>query len=144
MTANESREAEHADAAPALARRAPVMLETEGWRDYALLDSGNGEKLERYGAYRIVRPEAQALWTPRRPAAEWDSADAHLRRHRRGRGATARWRYRKPLGETWPMAYDGIPFLGRFTTFRHVGVFPEQATHWDWMKRTDRAAPDGR
>ena len=47
------------------------MLETEGWADYALIDSGHGEKLERYGPYRIVRPEAQALWTPRRPAAEW-------------------------------------------------------------------------
>ena len=58
------------------ARRAPVVLETAGWSDYALLDSGNGEKLERYGAYRIVRPEAQALWTPRRATADWASADA--------------------------------------------------------------------
>ena len=50
----------------------------------------------------------------------------------------------KPLGETWPMAWDGIPFLGRFTSFRHVGVFPEQATHWAWIARPDRAAPGGR
>ena len=109
------------------------MLETAVWSDYALLDSGNGEKLERYGGYTIVRPEAQALWTPRRPAAEWERADAKFV----GIGdeeADGRWRYAKPLGETWPMAWDGIPFLGRFTSFRHVGVFPEQATHWQWIK----------
>ena len=113
------------------------MLETEGWGDYALLDSGSGEKLERYGRYRIVRPEAQALWTPRRPAAEWDDADAKFVGIGDDEAAVesgGRWRYKKPIGETWPMTYGGIPFLGRFTNFRHVGVFPEQATHWDWMK----------
>ncbi|HMN85784.1 MAG TPA: class I SAM-dependent methyltransferase [Bauldia sp.] len=112
---------------------APVMLETAGWSDYALLDSGAGRKLERYGRLRIVRPEEQAIWTPRRPAAEWDAADATFV----GIGedeADGRWRYRKPLGETWPLAFDGIGFLGRFTAFRHVGVFPEQATHWEWLK----------
>ena len=129
---------------PALIRRTPVMLETEGWSDYALLDSGNGEKLERFGAYRIVRPEAQALWTPRRPAAEWERADAKFV----GIGedeADGRWRYRttpdgKQIGETWRLSYDGVPFLGRFTSFRHVGVFPEQATHWEWTADLIRAA----
>jgi 23S rRNA (cytosine1962-C5)-methyltransferase len=123
------------------ARRTPVILQTDGWSDYALLDSGNGEKLERYGAYRIVRPEAQALWTPRRAAAEWASADARFvgigDDDGSGEGARedgGRWRYQRPLGETWPLAYDGVPFLGRFTSFRHVGVFPEQAAHWDWMR----------
>ncbi len=113
--------------------RVPVMLETAGWSDYALLDSGHGRKLERYGGYRIVRPEEQALWSPRLPAAEWDSADAIFV----GIGedeADGRWRYRKPVGETWPMQYGDIRFLGRFTSFRHVGVFPEQAPHWEWMK----------
>ncbi|MEO8668646.1 MAG: class I SAM-dependent methyltransferase [Bauldia sp.] len=116
-----------------MARRAPVMLETEGWGDYALVDSGHGRKLERYGGLRVVRPEAQALWAPRRPETEWNGADATFV----GIGedeADGRWRYGKPLGETWPLTFDGIPFLGRFTSFRHVGVFPEQATHWDWMQ----------
>jgi len=112
--------------------RAPVMLETGGWDDYALLDSGHGRKLERFGRYRIVRPEEQALWTPRLGAAEWDAADATFV----GIGEEeidGRWRTRRSLGETWPMHYDGIGFLGRFTSFRHVGVFPEQATHWQWI-----------
>ncbi|MCR4283216.1 MAG: class I SAM-dependent methyltransferase, partial [Bauldia sp.] len=136
MTATESRTAEARRTANP-ARRAPVMLETEGWGDYALLDSGNGEKLERYGPYRIVRPEAQALWTPRRSAKEWESADAKfvgIGEDEATGDSGGRWRYRKPLGETWPMSWDGIAFLGRFTNFRHVGLFPEQATHWDWMK----------
>ncbi len=127
---------------PAAGRRtlraeAPVMLETAGWEDYALLDSGHGRKLERYGKYRIVRPEEQAIWTPRLPEAQWDSADATFV----GIGdeeADGRWRYRKPVPETWPLAYDGIAFLGRFTAFRHVGVFPEQVAHWQWMR--DRIA----
>ena len=109
------------------------MLETAGWSDYALLDSGGGRKLERYGRFRISRPEEQALWTPRLPPAEWERADATFI----GIGedeADGRWRYRTPIGETWPMDYDGIRFLGRFTSFRHVGVFPEQATHWAWIR----------
>ncbi len=121
-----------------LRRKTPVILETEGWGDYALLDSGAGQKLERYGDLRIVRPEAQALWTPRRPEAEWERADARFVGIGEEDG-DGRWRYRqKPgggeIGETWRLSYDGVPFLGRFTSFRHVGVFPEQATHWDWMK----------
>ncbi len=136
MTANESPALPRPRTEP-LSRRVPVMLETQGWSDYALLDSGNGEKLERYGKYRIVRPEAQALWTPRRRATEWEGADAKfvgIGEDETAGDTGGRWRYKKPLPETWPIAYDGIPFLGRFTSFRHVGVFPEQATHWEWMK----------
>jgi 23S rRNA (cytosine1962-C5)-methyltransferase len=116
-----------------LARRAPVMLATEGWADYALLDTGDGQKLERYGRFVIVRPEEQAMGSPRRPAAEWERAAAKFV----GIGdddADGRWRYLKPLPEIWPMAYGGVSFLGRFTNFRHVGVFPEQVSHWQWLE----------
>lgn len=126
-------------AADGLARRAPVILETGGWSDYALLDSGNGRKLERYGAYRIVRPEEQAMWTPRRPQTEWDRVDAQFV----GIGdddGDGRWRMPRPLAETWPLTYNGIAFLGRFTSFRHVGLFPEQATHWQWLDALVRKA----
>lgn len=111
------------------------MLETAGWSDYALIDSGNGEKLERFGRYRIVRPEEQAMWSPRLPKRDWEAADARfVGISRDDDGDNGRWRYKTPLPETWPLAWDGVPFLGRFTSFRHVGVFPEQATHWQWMK----------
>lgn len=119
--------------------RAPVMLETTGWDDYALLDSGDGRKLERFGGVTTIRPEEQALWTPRLESGAWAAADASFV----GIGeddTSGRWRYRKPLGETWPMRYDGIDFLGRFTSFRHVGLFPEQATHWQWLAGRIRKA----
>jgi 23S rRNA (cytosine1962-C5)-methyltransferase len=129
--------------APPLLRRAPVMLETAGWDDYALLDIGEGRKLERYGRMRIDRPEEQALGRRRLPEAEWANADAIFMGAASDDGdADGRWRYRKPFGETWPLFYRGIRFLGRFTAFRHVGVFPEQETHWAWI--ADRVRRAGR
>lgn len=108
----------------------PVFLETEGWPDYALLDMGDGEKLEQYGTYRIVRPELQALGKKRDPAI-WRDVDAAFAPET---GAdSGRWRYKTPLTETWPMHLEGLEFLGRFTAFRHMGFFPEQKPHWDWM-----------
>ncbi|WP_245414999.1 class I SAM-dependent methyltransferase [Aureimonas flava] len=113
--------------------RAPVILEVEPGADYALLDSGDGEKLERYGPLSIRRPENQAIWPRRLPAALWEGADAVFTGDTDEEG-TGRWRFpREPLGETWPMRQDGLPYLGRFTSFRHVGVFPEQAVHWRFM-----------
>ena len=115
------------------AERLPVILEVQPNDDYALLDSGGGEKLEQYGPYRIVRPEGQAIWQKAMPEAEWQKADAVFTGDTDEEGM-GRWRFpKRVLGETWPMKHDGIGYLGRFTSFRHVGVFPEQATHWDHM-----------
>jgi len=115
------------------AERLPVILEVAPNDDYALLDSGGGEKLEQYGPYRIVRPEGQAIWQRALPAREWHNVDAVFTGDTDEEGM-GRWRFPKtPLGETWPMRHDGIDYLGRFTSFRHVGVFPEQASHWDHM-----------
>ncbi len=108
------------------------MLETEGWDDYALIDSGDGRKLERYGPYTVVRPEPQGMWTPRQPAEAWENADATFTGESDEDGA-GRWRFPRTLPDTWRMNCDGVSFLGRFTSFRHVGVFPEQITHWRWM-----------
>ncbi len=115
------------------AEKLPLILEVAPNADYALLDSGNGQKLEQYGPYRIVRPEGQAIWQPALPAKDWDRVDAIFTGDTDEEGM-GRWRFpRQPLGETWPMKHDGIDYLGRFTSFRHVGVFPEQASHWDHM-----------
>jgi 23S rRNA (cytosine1962-C5)-methyltransferase len=99
-----------------------------------LLDSGNGLKLERYGPFRIVRPEAQAIWQPALPESGWREVDAEFTGDTDEEGM-GRWRFpRTPLGETWPMRWDGLHYHGRFTSFRHVGVFPEQAAHWRFMQ----------
>jgi 23S rRNA (cytosine1962-C5)-methyltransferase len=120
--------------------RLPLILEVEPNADYALLDSGNGRKLEQYGPYRIERPEGQAIWQPALSPAEWAKADAVFTGDTDEEGM-GRWRFPgTPLGETWPMKYDGIDYLGRFTSFRHVGVFPEQAPHWSHMESLIRGA----
>lgn len=122
------------------AERLPVILEVEPGADYALLDSGNGRKLEQYGPLRIERPEGQAIWQPAMEASEWAKADAVFTGDTDEEGM-GRWRFpREALGETWPMKHDGIDYLGRFTSFRHVGVFPEQATHWRHMEGLIRNA----
>ncbi len=148
VTAKSAERNEPAPAPRVLARREgtlpaeklPLILEVEPNADYALLDSGSGQKLEQYGPYRIVRPEGQAIWQRALPAREWDRADAVFTGDTDEEGM-GRWRFpRAPLGETWPMKHDGIDYLGRFTSFRHVGVFPEQASHWDHMAALIREA----
>jgi 23S rRNA (cytosine1962-C5)-methyltransferase len=119
--------------APLPAEHLPLILEVAPSADYALLDSGGGEKLEQYGPLRIVRPEGQAIWQRALPPGEWNKADAIFTGDLDEEGM-GRWRFPKtPLGETWPMRYGDIDYLGRFTSFRHVGVFPEQASHWEHM-----------
>ena len=112
-----------------------MILESSGAGDFRLLDSGNALKLEQYGPYRIVRPEAQALWRPALAASAWSNVDAVFTGDVDEDGM-GRWRFPKEAhGETWPLSLLGVDFLGRFTAFRHVGVFPEQIVHWEWMKR---------
>lgn len=118
----------------------PLILEVLPNADYALLDSGEGLKLEQYGPYRIIRPEGQAIWRRALPERDWNDVDAVFTGDTDEEGM-GRWRFPKaPLGETWPMRHDGIDYLGRFTSFRHVGVFPEQASHWDHMAGLIREA----
>jgi 23S rRNA (cytosine1962-C5)-methyltransferase len=122
------------------AEQLPLILEVLPSRDYALIDSGDGEKLEQYGPYRIRRPEGQAIWRPALGEGEWNKADAIFTGDVDEEGM-GRWRFpRGALGETWPMRHDGIDYLGRFTSFRHVGVFPEQGSHWDHMAGLIREA----
>lgn len=125
---------------PRLVREAwPVMLETAGWDDYALIDMGDGEKLERYGPYTIRRPEPQAMGARRLPESRWEGADAAFTGDVEEEGP-GRWRFARELPETWQMAYGPARFNGRFMSFRHVGVFPEQCIHWDWVGDTVRSA----
>ena len=102
---------------------APAVMRTEGWSGYALLDSGNWRKLERYGPYRVVRPEPQCLWTPRLDAAAWEGADAVFEPS--DEEEAGRWRFKARPKESWPLRYGDVRFLGRFTNFRHLAFFPE-------------------
>jgi 23S rRNA (cytosine1962-C5)-methyltransferase len=124
---------------PQIAAASEVMR-TTGWADYALLDSGGGRKLEQYGPYKVVRPEPQCLWTPRLPALAWDAADAVF--DPSDEEDAGRWRFKgKPL-ETWPLGWGEVKFHGRFTAFRHLAFFPEQAANWAWLDERVRAAGD--
>jgi 23S rRNA (cytosine1962-C5)-methyltransferase len=117
---------------------APAVMRTQGWGDYALLDCGHGRKLERYGPYRVVRPEPQCLWAPRLDAAAWDAADAVFEPS--DEEEAGRWRFKARPKESWPLSYGDVRFLGRFTNFRHLAFFPEQAANWAWLDSRVRAA----
>ncbi|PTW62531.1 23S rRNA (cytosine1962-C5)-methyltransferase [Breoghania corrubedonensis] len=119
--------------------RWPVMLETTGWADYELLDMGDGEKLERYGPHVIRRPEAQAMGARRLAATHWEQADATFTGDIEEEGP-GRWRFKRELPETWQMRVGAARFNGRFMSFRHVGVFPEQIAHWEWTEARIREA----
>jgi len=107
-----------------------TLLTPAHWRDYELVDSGDGAKLERFGPYLFARPEPQALWRPLLPVGAWEGADATFRAG--GDEESGRWVYRRPIEQRWPMAYGDLRFWAQATPFRHLGVFPEQASHWDW------------
>ena len=108
------------------------VLATPGFADYALIDSGNGRKLERFGRFHIDRPEPQAMWRPGLDAGAWTRAQAHFKAGGEEEEG-GRWRTAAPLPPSWPLRVAGICMLCRLTPFRHLGVFPEQLPHWQWM-----------
>jgi 23S rRNA (cytosine1962-C5)-methyltransferase len=108
------------------------LLYTPAWKDYELLDSGDGLKLERFGKYTFVRPEHQAAWQPRLANSRWEAATARFQATS-GDETGGRWQFRQPVAESWQMSYKGLKFLARSSASRHLGVHPEQASHWDWM-----------
>jgi 23S rRNA (cytosine1962-C5)-methyltransferase len=110
----------------------PIVLRTAGWDDYALIDSGGGRKLERYGAYRVVRPEPQCLWTPAIDASAWEAADAVFDPD--GDDDEGRWRFAaQTAAPPFELGWRDVRFWGRFTPFRHLAFFPEQAANWAWL-----------
>jgi 23S rRNA (cytosine1962-C5)-methyltransferase len=111
--------------------RDPVLLTGEGWDDYALLDSGNGRKLERYGDYRFIRPEPQAMWTPR--LSDWQAHGEFVPGSDEDGGG--RWHFDQPVPrDGWPLAWREVKFTAQCTPFRHLGFFPDMAPVWDWMR----------
>ncbi|KUR72910.1 SAM-dependent methyltransferase [Novosphingobium fuchskuhlense] len=113
----------------ALDLQAKLMIGS-GWDQFGLIDSGDGRKLERYGPYRFIRPEPQAMWAPR--VTVWDAHGEFVPGSDEDGGG--RWTYAKPVPrEGWPLDWRGIGFTAQCTPFRHLGFFPDMAPVWDWM-----------
>ena len=114
-----------------LSHRLPLLTTADGWEDYALLDSGAGRKLERYAGHTVIRPEPQAIWQPSLAPEIWQAADAWFE----GTDDSAsRWGFTGSPAQAWPMRYADVTFEARYTPFRHLGVFVEQAAQWDWFR----------
>lgn len=105
------------------------MFIADGWKDYEVLDTGDGEKLERWGEIILRRPDPQAIWPKQQPDM-WRRADAHYHRSTKGGGE---WEFLRRLPERWQISYRDLRFYVRPTNFKHTGLFPEQAVNWDWM-----------
>ncbi len=111
---------------------------SDQWKEYELLDSGGGAKLERFGPYTFARPEAQAVWQKSLPQTDWDRADAAFQITGEENGG--HWVFRKKLPERWPVDYHGLKCWVQPAASRHLGMFPEQAEGWDWMINRIHAA----
>jgi 23S rRNA (cytosine1962-C5)-methyltransferase len=121
---------------PSIAEQ-PTTLRTRAWADYALLDSGGGRKLERYGPVTVVRPEPQCLWAPRDPEL-WAAADAVFEPS--DEEEAGRWKLDGAPPESWPLSWGDVRFHARLTAFRHLAFFPEQAANWAWLDQRVHAA----
>src|SRR5688572_2740348 len=107
------------------------LLEANNWHDYELLDSGDGLKLERFGKYVFSRPESQAMWKRALNESEWQNAHAMFQPS--GEESGGHWDFKKKVEEKWIMKYGNLKFWAMTTPGRHLGVFPEVASHWDFM-----------
>ena len=106
------------------------MLLADSWKDYELIDTGDGEKLERWGEYTLRRPDPQVIWPIDNSNPLWKNADAHYHRSKSGGGE---WEYKKRLPERWTISFGKLKFYIEPTGFKHTGLFPEQAVNWKWM-----------
>lgn len=105
-------------------------LITYGEKDYELLDSGDGEKLERFGDIILVRPDPEVLWNKLKDESTWNSAHAHFKTGERG----AKWHIKKIFPPHWVTKLGDIPLLLKLGNNKHVGLFPEQIPQWEWMR----------
>ena len=110
-----------------------ILTSSPDWKDYQLLDSGDGKTLERFGKYLLVRPRPQAIWQKALPSSEWQKANAILVEEKQEYGG--KWNILNPMEKSWKISYKDIKFQLQLSSSRHVGIFPEQATHWDWIRQ---------
>ena len=105
------------------------MWIADGWKDYEVIDCSGGEKLERWGKYILVRPDPQVIWDTDKKAPQWRKMNGHYHRSSKGGGE---WEFFS-LPEQWSINYKGLTFQLKPFSFKHTGIFPEQATNWDWF-----------
>lgn len=113
-----------------------MMFLTDKWQDYKILDTGDGMKLESWGNVVLSRPDPQVIWTKQNPAL-WDTAHAEYVRSAHGGGE---WSDLEKLPDRWTISYGNLKFYVRPTGFKHTGLFPEQASNWDFMADTIKKA----
>ncbi len=106
------------------------MRISDGWKDYEVLDTSDGEKLERWGDIILVRPDPQIIWQTERTHPLWNAPHARYERSQSGGG---KWHNLKRFGEEWQISYKDLRFVVRPTGFKHTGLFPEQAVNWDFI-----------
>lgn len=112
------------------------MWIAENWKDYEVLDCSKGEKLERWGDYILIRPDPQVLWDIPKTNAGWRKKNGHYHRSNKGGGE---WEFFH-LPEQWDIHYGEMTFHLKPFSFKHTGLFPEQAVNWDWFSPIIRAA----
>ncbi|ANY68951.1 SAM-dependent methyltransferase [Paenibacillus sp. BIHB 4019] len=113
------------------------MYVSDKWRDYEVIDTGNGDKLERWGSYILRRPDPQIIWPIAKEDGLWKKTDGHYHRSSSGGGE---WQFNSQLPERWTISYGELSFHIKPTSFKHTGLFPEQAVNWSWMMDKIRTA----
>ncbi len=108
-----------------------AMKISDKWQDYECLDAGNGEKLEKWGNIILRRPDPQAMWSIEFDKA-WTQVDAYYHRSNKGGGY---WEFKNKLPQQWTIKYKDLTFKVTPTNFKHTGLFPEQATNWDFVRQ---------
>lgn len=114
----------------------PLIINTPKWKEYTLIDSGQGWKLERFSTFYVSRPEPQALWPKNLSNMYWENADATFlpTSSTENLGGKGKWSFKSNLPTEWIMSFDNIKFYAKPTPFRHLGFFPDQSPHWLWIK----------
>lgn len=112
------------------------MWIADGWKDYEVLDTSNGEKLERWGNYTLVRPDPQVIWHTERKHPCWEKSNGHYYRSNKGGGE---WTF-NGLPDEWSISYNDLQFHLKPFKFKHTGLFPEQAVNWEWVAAIIRQA----
>lgn len=112
------------------------MWQANNWKDYEVIDTSSGEKLERWGKYQLVRPDPQVIWNTPKKLSGWNKPNGHYHRSSMGGGE---WEFHN-LPEEWTINYNELTFHLKPFSFKHTGLFPEQAANWDWFSELIRNA----